>query len=86
MGFKSVDKKLVNKVHSDNFFIKKFFPVAGKSNLFNNTIQGFQAIENFNELKNLYIRLSKKESHFYCLQYMQKRFTKIFIGYKDLLK
>jgi len=63
----------------------KFLLEAGKSDLFLNTLNGFQLIENFSEFKYLYIELSKKESLSYCSQQMHERFTNLFIEYKDLL-
>ncbi len=62
-----------------------FLLEAGKSDLFLNTLNGFQLIENFSDFKNLYIELSKKESLSYCSQQMHERFTNLFIEYKDLL-
>lgn len=85
LGFNNLEINILDEMFStapdyDNFLIE-----AGKSDLFLNTLNGFQLIENFSDFKNLYIELSKKESLTYCSQQMHERFTNLFIEYKDLL-
>lgn len=85
LGFNNLKTNLLNEMFSAVLEYDKFLLEAGKSDLFLNTLNGFQQIENFHDFKNLYIELSKKESLSYCSQQMHERFTNLFIEYKDLL-
>ena len=85
IGFNTAENKLLEKMFSVKFNYYKFLSEAGKSELFLNTLQGFQVVEDFGDFKNLYIELSKKESLSYCSKQMHERFTNLFIEYKDLL-
>lgn len=85
LGFNNLEMNLLDEMFSTTLEYDNFLIVAGKSDLFLNTLNGFQLIENFSDFKNLYIELSKKESLAYCSQQMHERFTNLFIEYKDLL-
>ena len=85
LGFNNPEINLLDEMFSATLDYDKFLLEAGKSDLFLNTLNGFQLIENFSDFKNLYIELSKKESLSYCSQQMHERFTNLFIEYKDLL-
>jgi hypothetical protein len=85
LGFNNLEMNLIDEMFSTTLEYDNFLIVAGKSDLFLNTLNGFQLIENFSDFKNLYIELSKKESLAYCSQQMHERFTNLFIEYKDLL-
>ena len=85
LGFNKLEINLLDEMFSTVLDYDKFLLEAGKSDLFLNTLNGFQLIENFSDFKNLYIELSKKESLSYCSQQMHERFTNLFIEYKDLL-
>ncbi len=85
LGFNNLEINLLDEMFSTTIEYDDFLIEAGKSDLFLNTLNGFQLIENFNDFKNLYIELSKKESLAYCSQQMHERFTNLFIEYKDLL-
>jgi hypothetical protein len=85
LGFNNLEINLLDEMFSTTLEYDNFLIEAGKSDLFLNTINGFQLIENFSDFKNLYIELSKKESLAYCSQQMHERFTNLFIEYKDLL-
>ncbi len=85
LGFNNPEINLLDEMFSAALDYDKFLLEAGKSDMFLNTLNGFQLIENFNDFKNLYIELSKKESLSYCSQQMHERFTNLFIEYKDLL-
>ncbi len=50
-----------------------------------NTLDGFLSIDDFEDIKKLYIELSKKESLLYCSQKMHENFNDLFIEYKELL-
>ncbi len=85
LGFNNLELNLLDEMFSAALEYDNFLIEAGKSDLFLNTLNGFQLIENFSDFKNLYIELSKKESLSYCSQQMHERFTNLFIEYKDLL-
>lgn len=61
----------LNKISNRDFFI--------------HTFNRFLSIDNFEDIKNLYVELSKKESLAYCSQKMHENFNDLFIEYKDLL-
>ena len=86
IGFNNIDRKLMIKLFEVKFDYEKFLLEAGKRELFINTLDGFQLIEGFEDLKNLYLELSKKESESYCSQESHERFTNLFIEYRDLLR
>jgi hypothetical protein len=85
LGFNNLGMNLLDEMFSTTLEYDNFLIEAGKSDLFLNTLNGFQLIEDFSDFKNLYIELSKKESLAYCSQLMHERFTNLFIEYKDLL-
>ena len=85
LGFNNLKTNLLDEMFIESLDYDAFLLEAGKSELFLNTLNGFQLIENFSDFKNLYIELSKKESLSYCSQQMHERFTNLFIEYKDLL-
>jgi len=85
LGFNHLKLKLLDEMLSTTLEYDNVLMEAGKSDLFLNTLNGFQLIENFSDFKNLYIELAKKESLVYCSQQMHERFTNLFIEYKDLL-
>jgi hypothetical protein len=49
------------------------------------TLDGYLSIDDFEDIKKLYIELSKKESLSYCSPTLHERFNDLFIEYKDLL-
>jgi hypothetical protein len=85
LGFNNIELQLLEYLFSVNYDYDKFLFETGKSDLFLNTLNGFQLIEDFSDFKNLYIELSKKESLSYCSQQIHEQFTNLFIEYKDLL-
>lgn len=85
LGFNNPELNLLDEMFSAALDYDTFLLEAGKSDMFLNTLNGFQLIENFSDFKNLYIELSKKESLSYCSQQIHERFTNLFVEYKDLL-
>ena len=49
------------------------------------TLDGYLSINDFEDIKKLYIELSKKESLSYCSPKLHESFNDLFIEYKDLL-
>ncbi len=86
IGFNKISRKLMLKLFEINFDYEKFLLEAGKSEMYINTLENFQQIENFEDFRNLYFELSEKESESYCSQESHERFTNLFIEYRDLLK
>jgi hypothetical protein len=73
-----------------NFFLEsitynKFLNKLSKEDIFIQTIDNFLSIVNFNDVKKLYIELSKKDSLSFCSENMHERFNDLFVEYKDLL-
>ncbi len=85
LGFNNPEINLLDEMFAAALDYDTFLLEAGKSDMFLNTLNGFQLIENFSDFKNLYIELSKKESLSYCSQQIHERFTNLFVEYKDLL-
>jgi len=85
LGFNNLEINLLDEMFYTTLDYDNLLIQAGKNDLFLNTLNGFQLIENFSDFKNLYIELSKKESLAYCSQQIHERFTNLFIEYKDLL-
>jgi hypothetical protein len=86
IGFNKISRKLMIKLFEIDFDYEQFLLESGKSEMFLNTLEGSQLIENFEDFKKLYIELSKKESVSYCSQESHERFTHLFIEYRDLLR
>lgn len=53
--------------------------------VFVHTLDNFLLVDNFEDIKELYIELSKKESLSYCSQKMHESFNDLFIEYKEIL-
>ena len=49
------------------------------------TLDGFYSVDDFEDIKKLYIELSKKESLSYCSPKLHESFNDLFIEYKDLI-
>lgn len=63
----------------------KFLKLTSARDYFVQTIKNFLSIDDFEDIKKLYIELSKKESLSYCSQKMHESFNDLFIEYKELL-
>jgi len=80
-----IDKHLVDPIlKSDRNYSRYLVSISGKD-IFINTMNDFLSINDFEDIKKLYIELSKKESLSYCSSKMHERFNDLFIEYKDLL-
>ena len=62
-----------------------YLNLISERDLFIHTLNGFLSIDDFEDIKKLYIELSKKESLAYCSQKMHESFNDLFIEYKELL-
>lgn len=63
----------------------KFFNSISERDVFIHMKDGILSIDNFEDIKKLYIELSKKESLAFCSKKMHENFNDLFIEYKDLL-
>lgn len=80
-----LDKELIDPMIITNRKYDSFLNYISGKDIFIHTLDGFLSIDNFEDIKKLYIELSKKESLSYCSQKMHENFNDLFIEYKDLL-
>ena len=63
----------------------KFLSSISSKDIFIHSLDNILSINDFEDIKKLYIELSKKESLSYCSQKMHESFNDLFIEYKELL-
>jgi hypothetical protein len=63
-----------------------FLPGICRQNYFLSVVEKSMYISKWDDFKNLYTELSKKESLSYCSQKMHEQFTHLFIEYKEQIK
>jgi hypothetical protein len=80
-----LDKDLIDSIIITGRKYDSFLNFISSKDIFIHTLDGFLSIDNFGDIKKLYIELSKKESLSYCSQKMHENFNDLFIEYKDLL-
>lgn len=80
-----VDSKLVDPLISKKRQFDEYMKTLTERDVFIQTLDKFLSINEFQDIKKLYIELSKKESLAYCSPKMHERFNDLFIEYKDLL-
>ncbi len=86
IGFNTINDVILHSMLGKRTSYEKILKDLGKSDVFVHTLEGFELITNFDNFKNLYYKLSEKESLSYCIQEMHERFTNLFIEYKEHLK
>ena len=86
LGFNSVNTKTLKALISNSNSYEDLLKEINKNDVFIHTLNGFKVINTFDDFKDLYYELSKKESLSYCSEQMHERFTNLFIEYKDYLK
>jgi hypothetical protein len=84
-GTNTGDKRILNNLFSENITYNKLLNILSKEDIFIQTINKFSSINNFKDVKKLYIELSKKDSLSFCSENMHERFNDLFVEYKDLL-
>jgi hypothetical protein len=77
VGTNKIEENLLTKLSAQHAKYNNF--------LFLHTINNFFSINNFQDVKKLYIELSKKESLSFCSENMHERFNDLFVEYKYLL-
>ena len=85
LGTNTADQNILNDLLLENINYDKLLNKLSKVDIFIQTIDNFLTLNNFNDVKKLYIELSKKESLSFCSENMHERFNDLFIEYKDLL-
>lgn len=80
-----VDEVLLDPIFSTKRIYNKYLHSISRKDLFINTLDNFLSIDDFEDIKKLYIELSKKESLSYCSSKMHESFNDLFIEYKELL-
>lgn len=80
-----IDKELIDPILESDRDYGKYLTSISRKDIFINTMDNFLSINDFEDIKKLYIELSKKESLSYCSSKMHESFNDLFIEYKDLL-
>ena len=86
IGFNSFNSNIFEEADLINLNYDSFLKRVSKFEHFVHVLDNFMLLKNIEDFKELYDRLSKKESFAYCSQEIHERFTNLFIEYKDLLK
>jgi hypothetical protein len=81
----NLDNLSLNSLLQLNREYSEYLNIISSKDIFINTLEGFLSIDDFEDIKKLYIELSKKESLSYCSQKMHESFNDLFIEYKELL-
>jgi hypothetical protein len=76
---------LINPLFTNNRKYSDYLKAISNKDFFIHTLEGFFSVDDFEDIKKLYIELSKKESLSYCSQKMHESFNDLFIEYKELL-
>ncbi|MBE0573011.1 MAG: hypothetical protein IH618_15825 [Ignavibacteriaceae bacterium] len=80
-----LDVELIDSILAVKRNYDDYLSYISSKDIFIHTLSGFLSIDNFEDIKKLYIELSKKESLSYCSQKMHENFNDLFIEYKELL-
>ena len=81
----STDQDLIDSIFKTKRKYSKYLSSISSKDLFIHTLDNSLSLDDFEDIKKLYIELSKKESLSYCSQKMHESFNDLFIEYKDLL-
>jgi hypothetical protein len=79
------DKELIDALQESGREYTEYLNFISKKDIFINTLEGFLSIDDFEDIKKLYIELSKKESLSFCSQKMHESFNDLFVEYKEQL-
>ena len=85
LGCYNSGNEMVNPLLKSKRDYTKYLNLSGNQDIFIHTLNGFLSIDDFEDIKNLYIELSKKESISYCSSKMHENFNDLFVEYKELL-
>ena len=79
------DKNLLDSLITSGRQYDEYLNLISSKDIFIYTLDNFLSIDDFEDIKKLYIELSKKESLSYCSKKMHEGFNDLFIEYKELL-
>jgi len=79
------DAELMDFLFSTKRNFQEYLKLISARDIYIHTLDKFFSINDFQDIKKLYIELSKKESLSYCSQKMHESFNDLFIEYKELL-
>jgi mannose/fructose/N-acetylgalactosamine-specific phosphotransferase system component IIB len=79
------DSIIVEALFSSNRNYQNYLNFISTEDIFIHTLEGYLSVDDFEDIKKLYIELSKKESLSYCSQEMHESFNDLFVEYKELL-
>lgn len=82
---KNIESELFSLLIKSKRCYDKYLGLISYKDYFLHPIRNFLSIDEFEDIKKLYIELSKKESLSYCSQKMHESFNDLFIEYKELL-
>lgn len=80
-----IDVDIFHPIFEAEKKFSKYLNLISSKDLFIHSLDNFLSIDDFEDVKKLYIELSKKESLSYCSQKMHESFNDLFIEYKELL-
>ena len=76
-----VDKDLISPLFSTKRNFLNYLNYISSKDIFIHSLEGYFSIDDFEDIKKLYIELSKKESLSYCSQKMHESFNDLFVEY-----
>lgn len=85
IGLNFFNEKIFNSLKSFNIEFDEILRHVNKHENHLHTLNGYLTIENFENFRELYRILSKKESIRFCSHEMHEQFTHLFIEYKEIL-
>jgi len=80
-----IDQNLIDQIFQAERKFSRYLKSISNKDIFIHTLENFLAINDFEDIKKLYIELSKKESLSYCNQKIHEGFNDLFIEYKEIL-
>ncbi|MGB5531077.1 MAG: hypothetical protein WBQ32_14015, partial [Ignavibacteriaceae bacterium] len=80
-----IERVLIDPLISSNRNFQNYLNFISSKDIFIHTLEGFISIDDFEDIKKLYIELSKKESLSYCSPKMHESFNDLFVEYKEKL-
>ena len=79
------DKVITEALFSSNRDYEDYLNIISGKDIFIHTLEGYISIDDFEDIKKLYIELSKKESLSFCSTEMHESFNDLFVEYKEIL-